>query len=123
MMAGGEWFDEEAGPLVRPYALTRGRTRTGRHDLNMITLVVTVRPDADAAFLVEPEYAEILRLCQMPLSVAEIAAKLNLPMAVVKVLLVDLIEQNLVVFRSPPPRTSTPDRKLLQAVLDGIRRL
>jgi uncharacterized protein DUF742 len=123
MMPGGEsWFDEEAGPLVRPYALTRGRTRTGRHDLNMITMVVTVRPDAEAAFLVEPEYTQILRMCQTPLSVAEISAKLNLPMAVVKVLLSDLIEQDLVVFRSPPPRTS-PDRKLLQAVLDGIRRL
>ncbi len=120
---GESWFDEDAGPLVRPYALTRGRTRTGRHDLNMITLVVTVRSDADAAFLVEPEYTEILHMCQTPLSVAEVSAKLNLPMAVVKVLLSDLIEQNLVVFRSPPVRTPTPDRKLLQAVLDGIRRL
>lgn len=120
---GESWFDEDAGPLVRPYALTRGRTRTGRHDLNMITLVVTVRSDADAGFLVEPEYAEILHMCQTPLSVAEVSAKLNLPMAVVKVLLSDLIEQNLVVFRSPPVRTPTPDRKLLQAVLDGIRRL
>lgn len=123
MMPGGEaWFDEEAGPLVRPYALTRGRTRTGRHDLNMITLVVTV-DRADASFLVEPEYAEILRICQTPRSVAEIAAKLNLPMAVVKVLLCDLIEHDLVVFRSPAARAPALDRKLLQAVLDGIRRI
>ena len=119
---GEAWFDDEAGPLVRPYALTRGRTRCDRHELNMITLVVTVRDDADFALL-EPEHQRILRLCERPLSVAEVAAKLDLPMAVVKVLLSDLIDQKLLIFRSPPPRVSTPDRKLLQAVLDGIRRL
>ena len=26
---GSQWYDGEAGPLVRPYAMTGGRTRSG----------------------------------------------------------------------------------------------
>jgi hypothetical protein len=122
MSSGESWFDEKAGPLVRPYTLTRGRTRSANAELNMITLVVTTGCGMGGHVL-EPEHIQILRLCERPLSVAELGAKLNLPIAVVKVLLSDLIEQNLVIFRSPPPQVSRPNQKLLQAVLDGIRRL
>jgi len=90
------WFDDDAGPLVRPYSVTRGRTDEGRHDLDVITLVVTVRPDSGGGHAAhrndenrpkatrfsvqraEPEYNDILRLCESPLSVAEVAAKLSL---------------------------------------------
>jgi hypothetical protein len=76
------WFDEDAGPLVRPYAVARGRTRPTRHNLEMTTLVVAARTDRDVN--VEREYAHILRMCQQPLSIAEVSAMLNLPLAVVK---------------------------------------
>ncbi|MFD6258796.1 DUF742 domain-containing protein, partial [Nocardia sp. NPDC060256] len=33
------WFDEAAGPLVRPYAVTRGRTAGGGPELDMLTSV------------------------------------------------------------------------------------
>jgi hypothetical protein len=115
------WFDEDAGPLVRPYAVARGRTRPTRHDLEMITLVIAVatdhRVDADR------EYAQILEMCQRPLSVAEVSAMLDLPLGVVKVLLSDLIDWGLVIFRSPPRTSDVPKMELLQAVLDGIRKL
>lgn len=114
------WYDDEAGPLVRPYAVTRGRTRSARADLNMITLVVAVRPEVMG---MDPEYTEIVRLCQYPLSIAEIGAKLDLPLAVVKVLISDLIEEGFLIFRSPPPPVDVLDMNTLQAVLDGIRRL
>lgn len=116
------WYDDEAGPLVRPYAVTRGRTRSARHDLNMITLVIA---SADGHPVMEPEYTEILRICQQPLSIAELSAMLGLPLAVIKILVADLIEGGLLIFRSPPSSTNTetPDMKTLQAVLDGIRRL
>ncbi|KAA9161329.1 DUF742 domain-containing protein [Amycolatopsis acidicola] len=117
------WFDEAAGPLVRPYAVTRGRTSERRHDLDMITLVVAVRPPSGAHAL-EPEYEDILRLCQYPLSVAEISAKVHLPLAVTKILVGDLIEDGYLIFRSPPPAQTGPvDLQLLQAVRDGIRKL
>jgi hypothetical protein len=115
------WFDEDAGPLVRPYAVARGRTRPTRHDLEMTTLVVAVR--ADRHVNVDREYAHIIRISRRPLSVAEISATLNLPLAVVKVLLSDLIDWGLVIFRSPPRASDIPRTELLQAVLDGIRKL
>ncbi|MFE0879849.1 DUF742 domain-containing protein, partial [Streptomyces smyrnaeus] len=36
------WFDDAAGPVVRPYAMTRGRTRSGAEgaQLDLIALVV-----------------------------------------------------------------------------------
>ena len=115
------WYDDEAGPLVRPYAVTRGRTKSGR-DLNLITLVVTTAYQNSA---MDPEYAEILRICQYPLSIAEISAKLGLPITVIKILVADLIEQGFLIFSSPPSplNTETPDMNVLQAVLDCIRRL
>jgi hypothetical protein len=116
------WYDDDNGPLVRPYAVTRGRTKSSRRDLNLITLVVT---SAYENVAMEPEYAEILRICQYPLSIAEISATLGLPLTVVKILVADLIEQGYLIFSSPPSPmdTDTPDMNILQAVLDGIRRL
>ncbi|KAA2256093.1 DUF742 domain-containing protein [Solihabitans fulvus] len=116
------WYDEAAGPLVRPYAVTRGRTRPAASQLNMITLVVTVRAEIDTSEL-DAECVAILRLCQRPLSVAEVAAQLDLPLVVVKVLLSDLIESGSIIFRPPVQATRVPDKNLLQAVLDGVRRI
>ncbi|MBQ6642814.1 MAG: DUF742 domain-containing protein, partial [Saccharopolyspora sp.] len=36
----GGWRDSAAGPLVRPYAMTRGRTRADEIELHRTTLVV-----------------------------------------------------------------------------------
>lgn len=115
------WFDEDAGPLVRPYAVARGRTRPTRHDLEMTTLVVAVSTDRHVN--VDREYAHILQMCRRPLSVAEVSATLTLPLGVVKVLLSDLIDWGLIIFRSPPRTSEFPQMELLQAVLDGIRKL
>ncbi|WP_424923681.1 DUF742 domain-containing protein [Amycolatopsis acidicola] len=117
------WFDDAAGPLYRPYTVTGGRTKTDAQiGLDLLTLVVALTSAGDAAGLPN-EYARIVRLCQQPLSVAEVAAYLELPLPVVKVLLADLIEQHHVIFRSSAPVTAAPDERILQAVLDGIRRL
>ena len=116
------WYDDAAGPLVRPYAVTRGRTKAARHELDMITLVVTVRSEADFAGL-EPECVRILRLCRRPLSIVEIAAMLNLPLVVVKVLVGDLIDQRCVEHRSTEWPSNDPDMEVLQKVLNGLRNL
>ena len=115
------WFDEDAGPLVRPYAVARGRTRPTRHDLEMTTLVVAAGTDRHVN--VDPEYTHILRICRRPVSIAEVSGTLNLPLVVVKVLLSDLIDWGLIIFRSPPRTSDIPQMELLQAVLDGIRKL
>jgi hypothetical protein len=112
------WYDD---PLVRPYAVTGGRTRSSTLGLDLITLVVAMRT-ADEVDL-QHEYARVLRSCQQPISVVEVAAEVDLPLQVVKVVLSDLITQRLVIFRSANPVHEPPSRHVLQAVLDGIRRL
>lgn len=120
MSRGQVWFDDAAGPLVRPYAVTRGRTRSLQTELEMITIVVAVqKPDHPAAYRLDPEHLEIIQRCQQPTSVAEISAALKLPLSVVKILISDLIERQLVIFRT----AVTPDLHVLQAVINGIRRL
>jgi hypothetical protein len=114
------WFDEAAGPLVRPYAVTGGRTRADTIGLDLITLVVAVREPTGH---LEPESLRILRVCQQPISVVEVAAHVDLPLQVVKVLLSDLITQNLMIYRTATPMTEAPSQHVLQAVLDGIRKL
>jgi hypothetical protein len=118
---GEAWFDDEAGPLVRLYALTRGRARSASYDLDLITLV-TAGPRRDTDRLT-PEYRRVLSVCTSPQSVAEVSAKVDLPLGVVKVLLGDLIEQNYLVFRSSWAPTDVPSMDMLQKVLDGIHKL
>ncbi|WP_109529492.1 MULTISPECIES: DUF742 domain-containing protein [Nocardia] len=116
-------FGDDPGPLVRPFAVTRGRAGRDLHTLDILTLVVAVRTEHEAATL-DREYGEIVRLCQgRPLSIAELAAHLNLLLAAVKVLVSDLIHSGHVIYRSPTPPTDRADPRLLQAVLDGIRRI
>lgn len=115
--------DDDPGPLIRPFAVTRGRAGSGIHNLDLLTLVVAVGSDMDAVTL-EREYGAIVRMCQgRPLSIAEIAAHLNLLVAAVKVLIGDLINSGYVIVRSPVAAGNRPDSLLLQAVLDGVRKL
>jgi Protein of unknown function (DUF742) len=116
----GTWFDDAAGPLVRPYAMTGGRTSSRQTNLELITLVVALRPvSRSIAASLEPECVQILFKCQQPRSIAEMAAELGLPLSVVKILIGDLIDKQLVMFRS----AVTPDVQVLQAVINGIRRI
>jgi hypothetical protein len=119
----GFFFDDDPGPLVRPFAVTRGRAGKNIHRLDLITLVRSARAEADITGL-DREYRDILRLCQhRALSVAEIAAHMNLLLAAVKVLISDLIDSGYLIYQSPRPAAAQPDIKLLQAVLDGVRKL
>jgi hypothetical protein len=120
----GSWaFDDDPGPLVRPFAVTRGRAGKGLHKLDILTLVVAIRSAEDLAML-DREYGEIVRLCHgAPLSIAELAAHLNLLVVAVKVLVSDLVRSGHVIHRSPSPPSGGADPILLQAVLDGVRRL
>ncbi|MFE4512858.1 DUF742 domain-containing protein [Kitasatospora sp. NPDC056783] len=119
----GSFYDKDAGHLVRPYAITNGRTGPVRDGFALITLVVTADPHADTGRLA-PEPAAILGLCrERPLAVAEIAAALDLPVSVVRVLLDDLAEAGLILTRAPVPLADAPDASLIQAVIEGVRRL
>lgn len=123
-MSGGASLEgEDPGPLVRAFAVTRGRAGKDLHQLDILTLVMAARSGADVAGL-DREYRDILHLCQhRALSIAEIAAHMNLLLAAVKVLVGDLIDTGYLIHRPPRPVAARPDINLLQAVLDGVRKL
>ncbi|MGY0055340.1 DUF742 domain-containing protein [Streptomyces sp. LZ34] len=117
------WWDVDAGPIVRSFARTGGRTRPSRDEFNLITLIIATDTDT-ARHGLEPEHIVILRMCTgTPLSVAEIAARLDMPATVAKVLLGDLLDMGAIHTRAPIALAEAPEIHVLQAVLDGIRRL
>ena len=117
------WLDEEAGPVVRPYALTRGRTRAAGEALDLIAIITAVRGARVNPAELGPEHRAVLRLCRLPTSVADIAADLDLPLGVVRILLGDLGELSLIAIHHPIPPARLPDADILKEVVDGLRRL
>jgi DNA-binding transcriptional ArsR family regulator len=115
------WYDDEAGPVVRLYAMTGGRTAPDRAGLELITVVRAL--DRAPAEPLSPEQSEIMRLCRTPLSVSEIAAHTRLPLGSVRVLLGDLREAGLIAVPGPGGATNQPSRELLQRVLNGLNAL
>lgn len=120
-----EWADEEAGPIVRPYAVTGGRTRPGATAALDLVAVVETAAQVPVPPLMEagPEHHRIRRLCLQPLSVAEVAAELRLPVDIVRVLLGDLLQYGLVTVRRPASVALFPDERVLKEVIDGLRAL
>lgn len=117
-----EWYDDDAGPVVRPYALTGGRTRSGE-GFELIAIVAAAATSGFAPQGAGPEHVAILNLCVRPLSVAEISASLKLPLGVIRVLLGDLLDHDLIVVRRPEPETRPPNERLLKEVLNGLQAL
>ncbi len=115
--------DRHDALLVRPYTVTRGRTRTHRAELEIEALVATT-PGSRPGVTLNPEQQTIAHLCSGRFqSVAEISALLRLPLGVVRVLVGDLADQGLVELYQPAPPTGHPDLALLERVLDGLRKL
>ncbi|GGZ09166.1 DUF742 domain-containing protein [Streptomyces poonensis] len=121
------WFDDDAGPVVRPYAMTRGRTSHAvQHRLDLIALVVTEphADDTEADGSLSPEHLHIVELCRdSPQSVAELAAELDLPIGVVRVLVGDLVDGELVHVTRPVPPAELVDESILRDVINGLRAL
>lgn len=113
------WLDGDAGRLVRPYAVSNGRTSPTTR-LDLLSMVMATG-DVTGPQL-EHDHALALALCQQPVSVAEIAARLRLPAAVTKVLLSDLVDCGAVTARIPRPAADPTDRVLLERVLDALQR-
>lgn len=112
-----------AGPLVRPYVIAQGRDHADTVKLDMISVVIAAKRAEVDEMELEPEQMRILELCRRPQSVAEVSAHLDIPVAVVKVLLSDLLNRGLALARAPYKAQSPVSRDVLQAVLDGIHRL
>jgi hypothetical protein len=104
---------------VRPYVLTRGRTRA-TFELSVDTLVSAAPQSAPPG--VSAVHQAVLGLCREPRTVAELSARVGVPLGVARVLVGDLAATGAVaVHRAAGP--DGPDLALMQRVLSGLRRL
>ncbi len=111
----------EDAAIVRPYAWTKGRTRSSL-DLQVETLV-SVR-DLAQDTIPRPEHRTIATLCRTPHSVAEVAALLNVPLGVAKVLVSDMAEAGLLAVHCNAYASGAEAQVvLMERVLSGLRRL
>jgi hypothetical protein len=110
--------------VVRPYALTGGRTRHSGEAFDLVaTVIVTNVRIADPGGL-GPEHISVLRLAHAPTTVVDIASDVELPLGVVRILLADLRELGLVTIQAPVPmKARQVDRNTLREVLHGLRGL
>jgi Protein of unknown function (DUF742) len=113
--AGDDGADEV---LVRPFVITGGRTRHATVHLRVEALVVAT--DLEPSSTLQFEHAAIVELCQRPISVAEVAARIGVPLGVAQILVGDLADVGLVRVHEAASN-ATP--ALLLRMIDAVRAL
>ena len=126
MSPDDKWRNRELGPVVRPYAVTGGRTAPADGDvLDLLTVVVATREPtaAEDTARLTPEHRRLLGLCRRQITLADLGADIALPLGVVRVLLADLTQLGAItVVRQRPPDQQTGN-DVLQEILNGLRAL
>ncbi|MGH3620883.1 MAG: DUF742 domain-containing protein, partial [Sciscionella sp.] len=114
----------DAAAMVRPYAWTRGRTRASVY-LRMETLVSTSEQGMDVRGLGQVEHRLVAELCRHPHAVAEVAAKLSVPLGVARVVLSDMAELGVILVHEAVAEDDDTAAQLMvmERVLSGLRRL
>ena len=124
---GGTAEPEQGGTVeqvsaVRPFLLTEGRVVDEEQALPMETQLVST-PEA-LEQLSEPHLAferrAIIETCRVPVSLAELAARLRLHLNVVRVLVGDLHTRKLLTVHVPHTAGGS-DLDILRRVIDGLR--
>ncbi|NDL57524.1 DUF742 domain-containing protein [Phytoactinopolyspora mesophila] len=116
------WYDDDAGPIVRLFAVTAGRARSTTESFD---LMATVHVASSAPYdpSLSPEQQLIMRICRRyPQTITDVASESNLPLGVVRVLLGDLLNSGHVQITPPAPHR-IPDSNILKEVIDGLRAL
>lgn len=110
--------------LVRPYILTAGRTDS-RVYLPLEAPIETLPAEESPHWHRNDVRAQILTLCIDHPSVAEIAARLSLPLGVARVLIGDLVTQGHLRVHTTLDDSATVDerRELIGRTLRGLRAL
>jgi Protein of unknown function (DUF742) len=108
--------------LVPFYALTQGRTQPSGRDLPWETLVVATSDGQAARPQLRFEQGRIVDMCRRPVSVAEIASYLGVPLGVAAVLVSDLHDSgHLAVHRPSVTDSGRPRREVLERLLQGLK--
>jgi hypothetical protein len=116
----GDDAGDKSGRLIRPYAMTGGRTLAETE----ISLEAQIQATARASQHLGAyrwEAAKVVELVQSPMALIEIAARLQIPIGVARVLVADLVSDGAVMLHVPEKQQSFAS--LLERVLDGVRNL
>jgi hypothetical protein len=106
--------------------VTGGRTEPADGEvLDLVAVVVATgqSTDADERLQRIPEHRRILARCRDQLTVADLAADLELPVGVVRVLLADLIAQGAIAVVPKRPASERGGNDVLREILNGLRAL
>ena len=123
-MTGHDPFrGSDAGRVVPAYALTRGRTRSAGQELPLESLVTATEMAVRGQSGLQMEGRTIVEMSLTPTSVMEIAAALEVPVGVARVLVSDLANAGYLRVHLPPAANSVtgPGRETLGRLLDGLR--
>lgn len=110
-------------PRVVPvYAITRGRTRSVGRDLPWESMVTATRDGLASMSRLQFEQARIVRFCQRPMSVAEVAVELGVPLGVARVLVSDLSSDGLLAVHLPNLKVNGHPRiEVLERLVAGLK--
>jgi hypothetical protein len=108
---------ESDGVLIRPFMVTGGRTRPLHDGLKLETMVFA-QPAALSAPL-QFEQRRAIELAQEPITVAELASALDLPIGVARVLIADLYTGNYLSLREP----TQLETQTIERIRDLVRAL
>lgn len=116
--------EDPRGALVRPYAVTRGRTEP-RQDIAIEAVLVASTAAVQESRFAGHDKHRIATVCDnRAQSLAEIAAYTRLPLGVARVLVADMVAEGLLTLHSAAPVEAYEERmELLERVLSGLRRL
>ena len=125
-MSDEHWYEDETGAMVRPYTVTGGRTRPSeRHRIDLMARVTAVG-DALPPGLDRAGAALLALVRGRSRPVVELAADVDLPLAVVRVLLGDLAEAGVVRVEAPRRVVAggpAADPGLLREIIERLREL
>jgi hypothetical protein len=116
----GDDAGTKTGRLIRPYAMTGGRTLADS-DISLEAQIQATARASQHLGAYRWEAAKVVDLVQTPMALIEIAARLQIPIGVARVLVADLVSDGAVMLHTPEKTQSFAS--LLERVLDGVRNL
>jgi hypothetical protein len=106
---------------IRPYFVTRGRTRSRNRTVSFETIVAR-RHDGPSLTQLDDEQRMVAIKAETPHSMAELSALLHLPIGVIWVLAGDLAEDGFLTVHAAPADV-LDDIELIDSLIEGLRRL
>jgi hypothetical protein len=116
----GDDAGSATGRLIRPYAMTGGRT-LAETEISLEAQIQATTRASQHLGAYRWEAAKVVELVQSPMALIEIAARLQIPIGVARVLVADLVNDGAVMLHIPEKSQSFAS--LLERVLDGVRNL